>query len=115
MKDQSELINLNETISLFRKGNERPFYVCELLANKVMDLLLRNDPRADRCLQIVAETYEDTDSSSLKIAIENSFLTRLATLIINAGNHSNLLHRLPQKLHALIKPQMVFIGMKPLV
>jgi hypothetical protein len=111
MKYPSEQISLNEAISLFRKETERPFYVCELLANKVMDLLLQNDPRADRCLQIVAETYEDTESGSLKIAIENSFLTRLGTLMINAGIQTSLLPRLPHKLHVLIKPQMLFIGL----
>ncbi len=111
MKTLPETMNLSDAIALLNKEQVKPFHVCELIADKVADLMEHEAPQAGPMLHFITDTYLYTDCKAVRIAIENCFLYRLGNRIFSSPQHSRLLKMLPAILHDILMRQMLATGL----
>lgn len=111
MNDHIKPNTLSDIIARMEAGDEKPFAVCQHLADKVADLMLHDDARAESCLQFIADTYNYTTSNVVRLAIENCFIYHLGTRIFTSNEYSRLLKQLPQNLHNILMRQMMATGL----
>ena len=106
----SDQLNISSAMQQLHSGAEPPFNICKELADRCADLLEQGDAQAVECLQLIADTYEFTESPMLRTAIENCFVYHLGARILSSADYATLLKRLPENLHEVLIAQMYASG-----